>query len=106
MIELDKNKNYLLACSFGPDSMALFDMLKKGGYTFSAALVNYHLRPESTDEMNSFISYCDQNKISYHVKDIVRGIGNVNIEAEARNIRYRFFADVHFYLSSRNIRNN
>ena len=94
MIKLDKNKNYLLACSFGPDSMALFDMLKKEGYHFSAALVNYHIRKESTDEMNSFIAYCNQVGVSYHIKDLIRGVGDVNVEAECRKIRYAFFAEL------------
>ena len=94
MINLQKDKNYLLACSFGPDSMALFDMLLKEGYHFSAALVNYHLRPESTDEMNGFIRYCDEHKISYHIKDIVNGIVGLNIESECRRIRYEFFAQL------------
>ena len=94
MLNLNKNKNYLLACSFGPDSMALFDMLLKDGYHFSAALVNYHLRPESSDEMNNFIHYCDAHKISYHIKDLVNGIVGLNIEAECRRIRYEFFAQL------------
>lgn len=92
MNNLDKSKNYLLACSFGPDSMALFDMLQKGGYRFSAALVNYHLRRESNDEMNAFISYCKKNNIPYHVKDLVKGVGDINVEAECRKIRYDYFA--------------
>ena len=94
MLNLDKTKNYLLACSYGPDSMALFDMLLKDGYHFSAALVNYHLRPESSDEMNAFIQYCDAHKISYHIKDIVKGIVDLNVEAECRRIRYEFFAQL------------
>lgn len=94
MLNLDKNKDYLLACSFGPDSMALFDMLLKDEYHFSAALVNYHLRPESSDEMNNFIHYCDTHKISYHIKDLVNGVVGLNIEAECRRIRYEFFAQL------------
>ena len=47
MLNLEKNKHYLLACSFGPDSMALFDMLIKEGYRFTVAHVNYHLRAEA-----------------------------------------------------------
>ena len=50
MLNLDKNKKYLLACSFGPDSMALFDMLLKEGYKFAVAHVNYRLRSEADDE--------------------------------------------------------
>lgn len=94
MINLDKNKKYLLACSFGPDSMALFDMLKKEKVNFSAALINYHLREESTDEMDSFIDYCNKEKISYHVKDLIHGVIGSNIESACRNIRYDFFADL------------
>ena len=37
MLNLEKNKKYLLACSYGPDSMALFDMLLKEGYRFAVA---------------------------------------------------------------------
>ena len=94
MINLDKSKTYLLACSFGPDSMALFDMLEKQGFKFSAALVNYHLRPESSYEMESFIHYCQKHNIGYHVKDLVHGIGDFNIESECRRIRYLYFAQL------------
>ncbi len=94
MLNLDKDKNYLLACSFGPDSMALFDMLLKENYHFSAALVNYHLRPESNSEMDNFIHYCSKHNISYHVKDIVNGVVDLNIESECRRIRYEFFAQL------------
>ena len=47
MLNLDKNKKYLLACSFGPDSMALCEMLRQEKCNFSIAHVNYHLREES-----------------------------------------------------------
>ena len=94
MINLDKNKTYLLACSFGPDSMALFDMLLKEDIKFSAALVNYHLRPESNYEMEGFIHYCQKHNISYHVKDLVHGVGDFNVEAECRRIRYLYFAEL------------
>ena len=94
MINLDKNKKFLLACSYGPDSMALFDMLLKDDYSFSAALVNYHLRPESNNEMEGFIHYCQSHNIAYHVKDLVHGIGDMNVESECRRIRYLFFAEL------------
>ena len=94
MIDLDKNKHYLLACSFGPDSMALFDMLEKEKYHFSAALVNYHLREESDAEMKAFISYCEEHKITYHTKEVNSGFKGKNIEAECRRIRYEFFAEL------------
>lgn len=94
MLNLNKKKKYLLACSFGPDSMALFDMLIKEDIHFEAALVNYHLRPESDKEMHAFIDYCEANHIAYHVKNILKGIPKKNIEAECRKIRYEFFKDL------------
>ena len=94
MLKLEKDKNYLLACSYGPDSMALFDMLLREGYHFSAALVNYHIRSQSSAEMDGFIKYCEKHRISYHVKDIVNGVKDLNLEAECRKIRYEFFADL------------
>ena len=94
MINLNKNKTYLLACSFGPDSMALFDMLEKGNYRFAAALVNYHLREESDTEMNSFIKYCQTKKVAYHVLDYKEEIGYNNIESQCREIRYKYFAQL------------
>ena len=52
-----KNSKILLACSYGPDSMALFDMLLKqvGNNGFEVAHVNYRLREESDDELNIVI---------------------------------------------------
>ena len=63
MLNLDKNKRYLLACSFGPDSMALFDMLKKEGITFEVAHVNYHLREESDSEETALRGYCKNQRV-------------------------------------------
>ncbi len=40
----DKDKTYILACSFGPDSMALFHMLLKEGYKF----VNWNTKKDGT----------------------------------------------------------
>ena len=60
-IDLDASKKYLLACSFGPDSMALFSLLKEQGYTFEVAHVNYNMRSESLDEMTKLNEYCKEN---------------------------------------------
>lgn len=90
---LDKQKKYLLACSFGPDSMALLDMLKKNQIAFSVAHVNYHLRTESNEEEKQLRTYCSQNNIEIFVCDNEKII-NKNIEAECRQIRYSFFAHI------------
>lgn len=93
-LNLDKKHKYLLACSYGPDSMALFHMLKSEGYEFEAAIVNYRLREESDQEMEDFISYCKAQNIEYH-KLVVGGFEKKNnLEAKCRAIRYKFFAEL------------
>ena len=69
MIDLYRQKRYLLACSYGPDSMALFDMLLKGKYNFSVAHVNYNLRPESKEETKSLKAFCKANNIDVYIKN-------------------------------------
>ena len=94
MLNLDKNKKYLLGCSYGPDSMALFSMLLNEGYTFSAALVNYHLRVESDDEMNHLKDYCQKQGIKLFIRDLTSYNYKGNIENECRKIRYLFFKEL------------
>ena len=94
MLNLDKNKKYLLACSYGPDSMALFDMLYKEGYKFAVAHVDYHLREEATDEEINLRNYCLVNGIGIYVKSVTEDLGENNLEKKCRDIRYNFFIDV------------
>lgn len=94
MLNLDKNKKYLLACSYGPDSMALFDMLIKEKYNFEVAHVNYHLREESDFEERSLKAYCDSLNIPIHIKNVTKKISR-NLEATCREIRYEFFKDIY-----------
>ncbi len=90
MLNLDKSKKYLLACSFGPDSMALFHMLKNNEFCFDVAIVNYHLRNESDFEVNSLQEYCNQNNVKLYIFNVTEKITK-NIEEKAREIRYSFF---------------
>lgn len=94
MLNLDKNRHYLLACSFGPDSMALFHMLLKEGYKFTVAHVNYHLRQESDEEERLLRNYCANNNIGIYVKNVDENLGDSNLEKKCRDIRYNFFIDV------------
>lgn len=94
MLNLDKNKRYLLACSFGPDSMALFHMLLKEGYVFEVAHVNYHLRDEAATETENLIKYCEDNNIKIHVKHEDMTNSKDNIEAKCRILRYKFFQSI------------
>lgn len=95
MLDLDKSKKYLLACSYGPDSMALFGMLLKEGFTFQVAHVNYHKRDISNYEEQALKDYCQKHNITCEILDTntlkpCKG----NFQAWARDVRYKFFADV------------
>ena len=94
MLNLDKNQHYLLACSHGPDSMALLYMLKNEGYIFSVAHVNYHLRQEADEEQAELENYCQKNSIPLYVKDVDEWLGENNLEEKCRVIRYSFFKEL------------
>ena len=94
MLNLNKNQKYLLACSHGPDSMALFYMLKEEGYNFAVAHVNYHLREESNLEQQQLEEYCAKTGVQLFVKDVDEYLGKNNLEEKCRVIRYSFFKDL------------
>ena len=94
MLNLNKDKKYLLACSFGPDSMALFDMLLKEGFNFEVAHVNYHLREESDDEERQLRAFCENHRVKLHIYQNQNQFKS-NIEANCRELRYDFFS--HLY---------
>lgn len=91
-LNLDPNNKYLLACSFGPDSMALFYLLEQAKISFDVAIVNYHLRKESDSEVDGLSSYCKNKNIKLFIHDVKEEIGHSNIEEKCRIIRYQFFA--------------
>ena len=92
-LNLDKKSKYLLACSFGPDSMALFYMLISQGYDFECAIVNYHLREESTSEVDGLLKYASKYGVKVHTLDYKEPLTK-NKESKCREIRYSFFADL------------
>ena len=93
-IKLDKSKRYLLACSYGPDSMALFSILYLNHYSFAVAHVNYHLREESNYEMNSLKDYCNARNIPFYCYDEFIEFDKGNIESICREVRFNFFKNI------------
>ena len=93
-LKLEKNRKYLLGCSFGPDSMALFGMLLKGGYDFEVAHVNYGLRPEAKEETANLKKFCEENNVPIYVLQVKDLDKKANLEAECRKIRYQFFKKI------------
>lgn len=93
-LDINKENKLLLACSYGPDSMALFEMLLKQGYNFAVAHVNYGTRKESNFEEESLKLYCFENGIEFFSKKYVN-INKGNFESNAREYRYSFFKEIY-----------
>lgn len=94
MLNLDKNSYYLLACSYGPDSMALFNMLLEEGYKFDVAFVNYHLRKESDLEEENIKTFCASHNVKLFIRNVKHNEIKGNVEASCRLIRYSFFSSL------------
>ena len=90
---LDKSKSYLVAVSYGPDSMALLFSLFHQGYRVEVAHVNYHKRDESDLEQTQLEQVCLQHDIPLHILD-VQTKPKGNFQDQARTIRYDFFKQV------------
>ncbi len=91
----------VLGNSYGPDSMALLDILlkikKKKNISIIVAHVNHNVRKESAKEKEDIEEFCSKNELVFESM-IIEQYGDDNFENEARNIRYNFFEDlIHKY---------
>jgi tRNA(Ile)-lysidine synthase len=83
----------VLACSYGPDSMCLLDLLVKNNYNVVVAHVNHKLRKESDEEYTDLEKYCKDNNIIFEgttFDNYPKG----NTEAIARSMRYEFYKKI------------
>ena len=93
-LKLDLTKKYVIACSFGPDSMALLNLAYNLGAKIVVAHVNYHKRDVSNDEQQALQKYCDERNIKLHVLDLLGKKHIGNFQNWAREMRYKFFKEV------------
>lgn len=97
---LEKGNKVLVCVSGGADSVALLDVLQRGGFDCVIAHCNFHLRGEESDRDEAFVR---------RLGDEARGRGvivkhfdtveyakekGISIEMAARELRYRWFAEV------------
>lgn len=87
---LNINSNVVLACSYGPDSMCLLDILNKLGIKVIVAHVNHKLREESDLEYELLKKYCEQSKLVFE-GFVINNYPKGNVENIARIKRYEFF---------------
>ena len=87
----------VIACSGGPDSMALFDLLlnlrKQKNINIVCAHVNHKKRIESNAEALMVEKVCRNFDVPFELLEINDYSGS-NFEAEAREKRYNFFEKV------------
>lgn len=94
-LSYDKSKKYLLACSGGPDSMALLDILRKNNFTFYVANVNYKTRKESDYEEMLVKEYCNKYDIPCFISIYKDNEEKKSFEVKAREFRYKFFKELY-----------
>lgn len=82
----------VVACSGGPDSMALLDQLNKQGRDIVVAHVNYKHRDTADRDENIVKEYCQKYGIPVRVCYPIHEKGN--FQAWARDVRYAFFEEV------------
>ena len=95
---LDPNSNYILASTFGPDSMALLDMTIKAGVSPIVCFVNYHFKDSMEGEEDAMKEYCRAHNLRLEILDT----DNISQEGKeedfvewARNARYTFFEQMY-----------
>lgn len=93
-LQIPKNNKYIIACSFGPDSMALLDAAVKEEFDIVVAHVNYHHREASNYEETELRKYCKKHNLKIEILDLLKVKPEGNFEAWAREIRYEFFNKV------------
>lgn len=92
--KLNKNLNYLVAVSGGPDSMALLDSLFSQKFKVSVAHVNYKLRASANRDQKIVETYCQKNKIKlFKIINDEKPAGN--FQDWARNYRFNEFKKIY-----------
>ena len=85
----------LVCVSGGADSVALLDVLQRGGYDCVVAHCNFHLRGEESDRDEAFVRRLGKEIKTKHFDTLVYAKEQgLSIEMAARKLRYEWFAQV------------
>ena len=93
--KFENGRNYLIACSYGPDSMALLSMLLEYKIKPIVCNVDYHVREEAPQEEADLRKYCEEKSLIFECLDARTIKMQGNFEAWARDIRYMFFSQMY-----------
>ena len=96
-----KKATYLVACTYGPDSMALVDMVQKEGIKPVIVCINYHQFEEADNDYVRLAQYCGERGLVLEYLDAnelpedKRYNETKNFKDWARVTRYAFFKEVY-----------
>ena len=94
---LRKGDRVLVCVSGGADSIALWDVLRRGGYECVVAHCNFHLRATESDRDEAFVRQMGEDQVLYvkHFDTMAyaQHMG-ISMEMAARDLRYRWFAEL------------
>lgn len=96
---LSQGDRVLVCVSGGADSMALWDVLHRGGYECIVAHCNFHLRSEESNRDEAFVrNEAIKREAGIYIKDFdtlaYAKEKGISIEMAARELRYTWFAEV------------
>lgn len=92
--KVDPTKPVLLALSGGPDSMALFHLLKELSMNFGIAHVNHNWRAESQTESEILNQMANEANLPFHLKNLDPSTLQGNLELACRLERLKFFKEI------------
>jgi tRNA(Ile)-lysidine synthetase-like protein len=100
--KFDPNSTYLAACTYGPDSMSLLDMMQKDGVTPIVCFVNYHKVVQSDQDQKDLAAYCASKGLTLEICDTEKTTAPEYVRAKgedfkewARKVRYAFFKAIY-----------
>ena len=91
--KISKEDTVIVACSGGPDSMCLLDIIKSITSNVIVACVNHNVRENSIIEYNYVKNYCIKNNLKFEGINLTFN-SLANFECNARNKRYEFFYEL------------